>query len=147
MQSPHCSKNISYRRICSDDEAFEKRVKDLSEHLNKRGYQKQVIDQAIEKVRHTSPIRQQTKLFCHLSWHITQNFLKSGASSINIGPSSNHQIIWAQSSHRNQSWPSDDQKTSEIILYGLDWSQIPSMMSLLENANPVADQDVKPAKW
>ena len=55
---PHCSKNIPYslalriRRICSDDETFEKRSKDLSEQLKQRGYQKQVIDQAIEKVRH-----------------------------------------------------------------------------------------------
>ena len=55
---PHCSKNIPYslalciRRICSDDEVFEKRVKYLSEQLNKRGYQKQVIDKAIGKVRH-----------------------------------------------------------------------------------------------
>ena len=55
---PHCSKNIPYspalriRHICSDDEAFDKRVSDLSVHLNKRGNQKQVIDQAIEKVRH-----------------------------------------------------------------------------------------------
>ena len=49
-----CSKNIPYSLalciICSDDEAFEKRVKDLSEQRNKRGHQKQVIDQAIEKV-------------------------------------------------------------------------------------------------
>ena len=36
---PHCSKNIPYslvlrvRRICSDDDTFEKRVKDLSEQL------------------------------------------------------------------------------------------------------------------
>ena len=55
---PHCSKNIPYslalriRRICSDDETFEKRSKDLCEQLKQRGYQKQVIDQAIEKVRH-----------------------------------------------------------------------------------------------
>ena len=41
---PHCSKNIPYslalriRRICSDDETFEKRVKDLSEQLKNRGY-------------------------------------------------------------------------------------------------------------
>ena len=55
---PHCSKNIPYslalhiRRICSDDETFEKRVKDLSEHLNKQGYQKQGIDQALEIIRH-----------------------------------------------------------------------------------------------
>ena len=55
---PHCSKNIPYslapriRRICSDDETFEKRSKDLSEQLKQRGYQKQVIDQAIKKVRH-----------------------------------------------------------------------------------------------
>ena len=55
---PHCSKNIPYslalciRRIFSDDEVFEKGVKYLSEQLNKRGYQKQVIDQAIGKVRH-----------------------------------------------------------------------------------------------
>ena len=40
------------RRICSDDETFEKRSKDLAEHLKQRGYQKQAIDQAIEKVRH-----------------------------------------------------------------------------------------------
>ena len=51
-QPPHCSKNTSYslalriRRICSDHEAFEKRLSDISVHLNKRGYQKQVIDQA-----------------------------------------------------------------------------------------------------
>ena len=55
---PHCSKNIPFslalriRRICSDDETFEKRSKDLCEQLKQRGYQKQVIDQAIEKVRH-----------------------------------------------------------------------------------------------
>ena len=55
---PHCSKNIPYslalriRHMCSDDETFEKRLKDLSEHLKQRGYQKQAIDQAIEKVRH-----------------------------------------------------------------------------------------------
>ena len=55
---PHCSKNIPYslalrtRRSCSDDETFENRSKDLSEQLKQRGYQKQVIDQAIEKVRH-----------------------------------------------------------------------------------------------
>ena len=51
-----CSKNIPYslalciRRLCSDDEAFEKRVKGLSEQRNKWGHQTQVIDQAIEKV-------------------------------------------------------------------------------------------------
>ena len=38
--------------ICSDDETFEKRSKDLSEQLKQRGYQNQVIDQAIEKARH-----------------------------------------------------------------------------------------------
>ena len=38
---PHCNNNIPYilalriRRICFDDEAFEKRVSDLSVHLNK----------------------------------------------------------------------------------------------------------------
>ena len=46
---PHCSKNIPYslalriRRICSDDETFEKRSKDLSEQLKQRDYQKQVL--------------------------------------------------------------------------------------------------------
>ena len=54
---PHCSQNIPYslalriRRICSDDEAFELRVKELSDQLSKRGYQKQSIDQAIGRVR------------------------------------------------------------------------------------------------
>ena len=43
---------LRIRRICSDDETFEKRSKDLSEQLKQRGYQKQVIDQAIEKFRH-----------------------------------------------------------------------------------------------
>ena len=57
-QPPHCSKNIPFslaqriRRICTDDRAFEKRLSDISVHLNKRGYHKQVIDKAIEKVRH-----------------------------------------------------------------------------------------------
>ena len=54
----HCSKNIPHslalriRRIYSDDETVEKRSKDLSEQLKQRGYQKQVIDQVIENVRH-----------------------------------------------------------------------------------------------
>ena len=53
VTSPHFTNSISYL-LCkyTDDETFEKRVSYLSVHLNKRGYQKQVIDQAIEKVRH-----------------------------------------------------------------------------------------------
>ena len=43
---------LHIRRICSDNGAFQKRMRDLSEKLNKHGYQKQVIDQAIEKVKH-----------------------------------------------------------------------------------------------
>ena len=113
---PHCSKNIPYsltlriRRICSDDEAFEKRVSDLSVHLNKRGYQKQVIDQVIEKVRHID----------------RQNLL-----SYKPKPTANKAVLpfvmtyhpdlpKAQSSNRSQSWPSDGQKASEIILCRLN---------------------------
>ena len=39
-------------------------------------------------------------------------------------------------------WPSDGQNASEIFLRGLDPGQTPSMMSLLANTNPIADQDV-----
>ena len=49
----HCCKNVPYslalrlRRICSDSETFESRARELTDHLCKRGYQKQEISLAI----------------------------------------------------------------------------------------------------
>ena len=53
----HCCKNIPYslavrlRRICSDSDTFESRARELTDHLCKRGYQKQEISLAIERAR------------------------------------------------------------------------------------------------
>ena len=104
---PYCSKNIPYslalriRRICSDHEAFEKSVSDLSLHLNKSGYQKQVIDQAIENVRHIDrqnllsykPKRTANKAVLPFVMTYLSDLQKSEELSINMCPSSNHQII------------------------------------------------------
>ena len=53
----HCCKNVLYslalrlRRICSDSDTFESRVRELTDHLCKRGYHKQEISLAIERAR------------------------------------------------------------------------------------------------
>ena len=56
----HCCKNIQYslalrfRRICSDSNTFELRVKELTNQLHRRGYLKQDIASAIDKARQRS---------------------------------------------------------------------------------------------
>ena len=40
------------RRICSSDEAFNKRTTDLKEHLTRRGYDETTIQQQIERAKH-----------------------------------------------------------------------------------------------
>ena len=123
---PYCSKNIPYslalctRRICSDDEVFEKRVSDLSVHLNKRGYQKQVIDQAIEKVRHILSYKPKpTANKAVLPFVMTYLPKVRGIvdKHCSIIESSDHLSTVFQ---KSQSWPSDGQNASEIILCGLD---------------------------
>ena len=53
----HCCKNVPYslalrlRRVCSESDTFESRARELTEHLRKRGYQKQEISLAIERAR------------------------------------------------------------------------------------------------
>ena len=53
----HCCKNVPYslafrlRLICSDSDTFESRARELTDHLCKRGYQKQEISLAIERAR------------------------------------------------------------------------------------------------
>ena len=147
----YCSNNIPYSpalRIRSDDEAVEKRLKDLSEHLNKRCYQKEVIDQAIETIKHMDrqnilsykpkPTAHKVVLAFVMTYHPDLPKVR--------GIVDKHWSTIESSEHKSQAWPSDEQKVPGIILCRLDWSQTPSMMSLLENANPVADQDVKPVK-
>ena len=53
----HCCKNVSYslalrlRRICSDSDTFESSARELTDHLCKRGYQKQENSLATERAR------------------------------------------------------------------------------------------------
>ena len=42
---------LRLRRICSDSDTFESRARELTDHLCKRGYQKQEISLAIERAR------------------------------------------------------------------------------------------------
>ena len=107
---------------------------------------RQAIDQAIEKVRNMERTksfviqaqgRQQTKLFCHLSWHITQTLPKAR------GIVDKHWSIIDSSDYLSTVFPQKPimayrrpQNASETILYGLDWSQIGPMMNLLENVKP-----------
>ena len=157
---PHCSKTIPYslalciRCICSDDEAFEKRMKDLSEHLNKRGSQKQVIDQAIEKVRHMErqnllsykpkPTANKAVLPFVMTYHPELPKVR--------GIVDKHWSIIESSDHLSTVFPQKPimafrrPKSLRDHLVRARLKPIPSIMSLLENANPVADQDVKPAK-
>ena len=52
----HCPRNIPYsqclriRRICSDEENYTKRIKDLNENLSKRGYPQTLLEEANNKV-------------------------------------------------------------------------------------------------
>ena len=53
----YCFENVSYtlalhlKCICSDSNIFESRARELTDHLCKRGYQKQVVSLPIERVR------------------------------------------------------------------------------------------------
>ena len=93
----------------------------------KRGYQKQIIDQAIEEVRHIDiqnllsfkpkPTANKAVLPFVMTCHPDLPNVR--------GIVDNHRSIiealdhLSKSSHRSQSWPSGDQKASEIILCGL----------------------------
>ena len=54
----HCKEAIPYsqalrmRRICSSDEAFNKRTTDLKEHLTPRSYEETTVQQQIERAKH-----------------------------------------------------------------------------------------------
>ena len=54
---PHCVKNIPFslayrlRRICSEDETFEKRLLELKEMLRERCYKENIIDEAFKRAR------------------------------------------------------------------------------------------------
>jgi predicted GIY-YIG superfamily endonuclease len=56
----HCIKNIPYsqalriRRICSDDERFLERSEELAKHLIYRGYDKDLIAEAIQRAKQTN---------------------------------------------------------------------------------------------
>ena len=54
----HCKEAIPYsqalrmRRICSSDEAFNKRTSDLKKHLTRRSYDETTMQQQIERAKH-----------------------------------------------------------------------------------------------
>ena len=131
---------------------FEKRVSDLSVHLNKRGYQKQVIDQAIEKVRHID--RQNL-----LSYKPKPTANKAVPPFVMTyhpelpkvrGIVDKHWSIIESSDHLSTVFQQKPimafrrPKSLRDHLVQARLKQIQSMMSLLENANPAADQDVRP---
>ena len=53
----HCCKNIPYslalriRRICTQEETFDKRSRELSQHLQNRGYSNTNIEKAVSRAR------------------------------------------------------------------------------------------------
>jgi hypothetical protein len=56
----HCCKNIPYslalrvRRICSQENTFDKRSKELEKHLNARNYNKHLVQDAIQRAKTTN---------------------------------------------------------------------------------------------
>ena len=84
----HYCKNVPYslalrlRRICSDSDTFESRASELTDHVCKRGYQKQDISLGIESARQ---LKRETyfliglnpsRTFSPSCWHITQTCQK-----------------------------------------------------------------------
>ena len=159
LPPPHCSKNIPYSlalritRICSDYEAFEKRVKYLSEHLNKRFYQKQVIDQAIEKGRHMErqnllsykpkPTANKAVLPFVMTYHPELPKVR--------GIVDKHWSIIESSDHLGTAFPQKPiiafRRLKSLRDHLVRARLKPDRIDDEPLANPVADQDVKPAKW